>query len=507
MSQLDPDQLADAGQDPENPNVSAVPLQQQAIGDILSQLLKATQQGQAPGQSAGVTLGVPQGAAPNSGMDAAKQRVTRASDKLAAVSVDPAGTAQRAREEKQAISNSYRAAVQKPLDEVHAITEERLKPMQAEAEAADKEYQNAVKSRQEYRTKVDNVINSMDTLGKRIAAEQPRDIWAEAGLGTKIAGIALMGLGGAAQALYGDRTNSIADAIDGAIKRDLALQRMRLEKNKDDYGNKNLLLGQLRANVDRTEHAEDAAHATAWQGILGRLSVVKSMLTDPTMRANAEKVIAEGQMKAADSTQKLMANLVGTDVRMKQAEGHLEVEAAKLNAQSGQGSAMLNAQTRAAAEQRMAGKDSREQTSLEIPNWEFPAGFKGAPKEATALRDMEADTFKATQSMDQVRELLKQGGQYSSYPKWADIAAVSNRAIVKLKGKGIVNAGANFTKLEEDLIQKGYLSTTGQWLRNLDPNAGARIQAAEADLWDDVEHAMAERGGRPAKSHPVFGGE
>lgn len=506
MSQLDPDQLADAGQDPENPNVSALPPQQQAIGDILSQLLKATQQGQQPGQSASVTLGVPQASAPNPGMDAAKQRVTRASDKLAAVNVDPAGTVQRAREEKQAISDNYRANVTGPLGEIHAITEERLKPLQAEAKQADDEYQNAVKARQEYRTKVDNVINSMDTLGKRIAAEQPRDIWAEAGLGTKIAGIALMGLGGAAQALYGDRTNSIADAIDGAIKRDLALQRMRLEKNKDDYGNKNLLLGQLRANMDRVEHAEDAAHATAWQGILGRLSVVKSMLTDPTMRANAEKVIAEGQMKAADSTQKLMANLVGTDVRMKQAEGHLEVEAAKLNAVHDNETAKLNAQTRALAENRLGRKDTREQTALEIPNWEAVNGkVMGSPKEISELREGEASAQRASQSMEQVIKLLQQGGQFTSYPKWQDIEAAVNRSIVKLKGKGMHNMGANFSEMEKQLELGGFLGADKSWKRNLDYGAAQRIQDALRDMWEDVRSSMAERNYKPTKTHPVFG--
>lgn len=480
----------------------AQPTEQDALGAALRSLLESTQQGQAPGQS--VSASVPAPRQPNPGLERSKQRVETATDRLAGTAIDPSALATQAQSEKRTISNSYRAGVAQPLAEIHAITDEQLVPLREEAEAADAEYNDAVKARAATRARTQSVIDDMDRLGKSIAAEQPRDIWADANLGTKIFGIALQGLGGAAQALYGDRTNSVTDAIDAAIKKDLALQRMRIDKREGDYANKNLLLNQLRGNMDRTEHAEDAAHATAWQGILGRLSVVKSMLTDPTMRANAEKVIAEGEMKAADSMQKLMTNLVGLDVRQKQAVGQLEVAAAKLNTDAG-GAAMLNAQTRSAAERRLAGKDAREQVSLEIPNWEFPDGFKGQAKEATSLRDMEADTFKATQAMDQVRDLLTKGGAFTSYPKWADIAAASNRAIVKLKGKGIINAGANFTKLEEDLIQKGYLSTTGEWKRNLDPGASARIQAAEADLWDDVEHAMRERGGRAAKSHPVFG--
>lgn len=479
------------------------PTQQDALGAALRSLLESTQQGQAPGQS--VSASVPAPRQPNPALERSKQRVETATDRLAGTAIDPRALASDAGEEVRSISNNYRSAIAQPLSEIHAITDEQLVPLRQEAEAADAEYNDAVKERAATRARTQSAIDDMDRLGKSIAAEQPRDIWADANLGTKIFGIALQGLGGAAQALYGDKTNSVTDAIDAAIKKDLALQRMRIDKREGDYANKNLLLNQLRGNMDRTEHAEDAAHATAWQGILGRLQVVKSMLTDPTMRANAEKVIAEGEMKAAQSTQKLMTNLVGLDVRQKQAVGQLEVQAAKLNADAG-GAAMLNAQTRAASERRLQGKDAREQTALEIPNWEAVDGkVMGSPKEVTELREGEASAQKASQSMEQVISLLQQGGQYTSYPKWQDIEAAVNRSIVKLKGKGMHNMGANFSEMERQLEAGGFLGADKSWKRNLDPKAAQRIQDALRDMWEDVRSSMAERNYKPAKTHPVFG--
>lgn len=474
--------------------------------DLLGQMLQTTQQAAAPGQSVGISMSVPQSAEPSADTQASQARIREDAQRLRESEVSPADTAESFDEQRQNILNRYRSATAQPLADIHQITEERLKPLEAEAAKAEAEYQDAVKQRQAYRAKVESVVNDMDTMSKRIAAEQPHDIWAESGLGVKIAGIALMGLGAAAQSMYGDKTNVVTDQIDAAIRRDLAIQKMRLEKNQNDFSNKNLLINQFRANVDHMQNAEDAAHAAAWQGILGRLNIVKSMLQDPTARMNVEKVIAEGQLKSVESQQRLMSDLLGKDARMKEGEGLLEEKAAKLGA-SRDSALRLNAETRAAAERRLEGKREEEKKQLEIPGWEFPQGFKGAPKEATALRDMETDTFKATAALDQVRDMLTKGGQFTSYPKWADIAAATNRAIVKLKGKGLVNAGANFTKLEEDLIRKGYLSSSGEWLRNLDPTAAARIKAAEADLWDDVEAAFHERGGRPTKEHQIFGGQ
>lgn len=380
----------------------------------------------------------------------------------------------------------------------------QLADAQTKFDQADDVYNQAVKARTEYRAKVQADLENMNNWSAKLAAEQPRDAWAESPTWNKVTSIALMGLGAAAQTYFGDKTNVVVDQIDAALKRDLMMQRLRLDKGKETFANKGLLLRQFIDTSDHMQQAEDKAYVTAIGGITARLTASKNLLTSPTMRANLEKNIAELQMKAALKQQDVSADIVGKDLKLAGDEAHIQAEREKAG-KAVNGLSISRAQTAAGNLKIKQQQEGRKQNALVQQGWE--GTFTGTEGEAKDLRETETDTAKATQSMDQVVGMLEKGGEFSSYPKWQDIKAAANRAVVKLKGKGLVNAGANFTEMENELIRAGYLSSSGDWLRALDPSAANRIRQAEADLWDDVKIAMEKRGLKPSKTHPVFGGE
>ena len=401
--------------------------------------------------------------------------------------------------------NKYRARAEANQAETDKVVHEQVEPAMAEYGQLDTQYREAVQKRVEYRAKVMSQIDDMDALSKSIAAEQPHDVWADASTPLKIGAIMAMSLGAAAQAFYGDRTNPVVDQIDNFVKRDLMMQRMRVEKNKADYANKNLLVNRLSSEGEHIQMAEDRAYITAIDGVKGKLEAAKQLLASPQMRQNIDRTIAELEMKAAQTRMNLQTNIVGQDIRMSQATAELE---ARREAAAGRGGS-LSAQVGLMREQRLSQKEGRAQNAMEIPNWEFPGGFKGTEKEATQLREQETTVANATRSMDDLVGQLEKGAVTNllTMEGYQAAKAMANRVVVKIKGKGVVNAGANFTKLEEDLVKAGYLGADGQVLRAFDSKAIDRIRAAEADMWDDVQAAMAERGGKPAKTHPIFGGE
>ncbi|HET6345555.1 MAG TPA: hypothetical protein VFH51_11530 [Myxococcota bacterium] len=408
----------------------------------------------------------------------------------------------------QAPINRYRKAAEQTQAATDEIVQTQVAPTLAEYGKLDSEYQNAVQARVKYRAQVMSQIDDMDRLSKSIAAEQPHDIWADASTPLKIGAIAAMSLGAAAQAFYGDRTNPVVDQIDNFIKRDLMMQRMRVEKNKADYANKNLLVNKLSAEGQHIQMAEDRAYVTAIDGVKGRLEAAKQLLTSPQMRSNIDRTIAELDMKAAQTKMTLQQNIIGQDIRMQEGVAELET---RREAAAGRGGS-VSAQVGLMREQRLAGKEAREVGEMDIPGWERVGGagnYSGtSKKEAQELRATEATVTNATRSMDDLIGQLEKGAVTNllSLEGYQQAKALANRVVVKVKGKGLVNAGANFTKLEDDLVKSGYLGNNGEVLRAFDSGAINRIRAAQADMWDDVQAAMKERGYKAAPNHPVFGG-
>lgn len=402
-----------------------------------------------------------------------------------------------------AAKQRFGEAVAKPQAELERLGEAE-KLASKDFSKADAEYKQALKARTEHQARTQNAIADMDNIAKQIAADDQANLYTNRSVGANLLSSLLLGLGAAAQSLYGDRTNAVADQFDAALQRELMQQRLRMQSNKDRYGNQNLLLGRMMQHYDRVEHAEDAAYVAAYNGVRGRLEALKGMMTNPQMRINTEKFMADMDMKTMERQQRVMADAVGTDVRMAQAQAVLEQ---KREAAMGVDSEVkrLNAETRAKAEQRKQREEGRTENALEIPGWDFPEGFKGDKIEARKLRDMEATVSKADRALTTLADDLEKGGSLTSYPKWAELKAEANRAILTLKGDGIGDAGKNFTELERSLITEGYLGQDGNWKRALDPSASKRIRRSIHELRQDTKAAISKRGGIPAKNHEYFG--
>ncbi len=381
------------------------------------------------------------------------------------------------------------------------ILDKQVQPLVDEAEKHQGEYQKAVDARVAYRNKTQQQIEQMDTMAKAIASEQPHDIWTDASVPVKIAGIAAMALGGAAQAIWGDKTNAVADQIELAVKRDLTLQRMRTEKNKDDYANKSLLLCKFMAEGDHMEHSQDKAFSTAMMGIRGRLQAMMPLLKDPQMRAQVNAQIAQGGMKAAQADERVQTMIAGEDFRLAQATAEMSNKLETSNQVSTV--AQQNMEIRKQTEARLQKQHDEKMNAKGIPDWEFPSGALGTDAEFGKLRDAESAAKSATLRLKTLSKDLKSGAvnlhSWAGYQQMQrDFAAVTEAA----KGAGLVNTGANFTKLEEDLIKNGYMNKVGAIV---DPNGAAKlINQKIGELWADVGNKIAERGGTPAETHPYL---
>lgn len=460
-------------------------------------------QSQSTQDSFGIKLGMPSVGAPLSEADKARSKANIMANHA------PVGKAIAKREAALApvmkdfaeIPSSTREQADASRAEADRLNADLIKPLQDQASKAQKDYDTAVAGRVRYREQVQSQIEAMDVMSKRIAAEQPHDIWTDASLPVKIAGIAALSLGSAAQAIWGDKTNAVADQIDAAVKRDLMLQRMRVEKNKDDYANKNLLLSRFMVEGDHIQNAEDKAYASALMGIKGRLEAMKPLLQDPKMRTSIDLQIAQLEMKSASAQERVMSNTVGYDIRQAEATA---LQADKLEFVKGASeTASLNAQTRAKAEERMQQQHGEKQDEKQIPGWEAPNGVMASTPEVTKLREAEGSARSATSRLKTLSDDLSSGSvnfhSWSGYQQLKqDFAAITEAA----KGAGLVNTGANFTKLEEDLITSGYMNKASSVI--IDP-VGARklIERKIKQLWTDIGTKMAERGYRP-KGHDIF---
>lgn len=419
---------------------------------------------------------------------------------------------QRAKTQAPAIATKYDEATEdfetdtaKALSEQKKILDEQVKPLIKQADTAQSKYQEAVDKRVEYRAEVQDHIEKMDILSKQIASQQPRNIWTDASVPVKIAGIAAMALGGAAQAIWGDKTNAATDMIEAAVKQDLTMQRLRMEKNKDDYANQGFLLKQFMVEGDHIENAEDKAFSTAMMGISGRLKNMMPLLKDPEMRMKLTAQIAELDMKAAASNERVMIQTAGFDARQAEAEAAAKDHATTSSARAT--AAQSNASVRQQHEDRMGRAEANKEQSMMIPHWHTRDGKmpKGSAKEVQELREMETSVRNATTTMDDIVKDVGKGDFLTDPSAWQKLSSDMGRATVKLKGKGIVNAGANFTQLEKDLIAQGYLASDSKiMLKVLDKNALKLIRRAQADLWNDVHNAMAERNFDPDDDHDVF---
>lgn len=400
------------------------------------------------------------------------------------------------------VTDRYKAGAEQIATQDQALRDKYIAPLAKEAEDANTAHQDAVASREDYRAKVRTQLEQMDTMSKQIAAEQPHDFWADQSTGFKVAAIAALALGGAAQALNGDRTNAVADQIDNLIKRDITMQRLRLEKGKEDYGNRNLLLGKFMEEGEHTQNAQDRAYVTAMDGIKGRLEVNKQLLADPTMRMNMLQTITQLDMKSAEAKMRIMQDTGGRDVKMAQAEAVLGEKAEQTGSALGVMRAQTAQRNAAVKEGQLSDKLKQEGLNRGMVGWE--GDYLG--KDADNFRKKDTAIQNAVRILDTYAEQAGKGYKnFTSFQDYDKLKQSFNQAVTYIKGPALANTGANFTELESKLIKAGFLAPDRKVL--LDPKGAAEmIKDAEMNLLTDLE-TDAKTHGLKAKGHPLLGGE
>lgn len=415
-----------------------------------------------------------------------------------------AGELAKGEAESDGIAKRYQAKSQQVQGDEQAQNEAAFGPLKAEAAKHAAAYDKALAQRQEYRATALQHIEDMDKYSKLIAAEQPHDIWAESSTPLKIAGIVAMGLGAGIQAIYGDRTNVVSDQIENAIKKDLLMQRMRMEKNQQNYANKNLLIGKFMDANEHLQTAEDKAYVTAMDGVIGRMKVNASLLTDPKMRMQMMNTATELEMKSAGVRQRNTEFMAGQDIRMSEQLAQLEQK----RDSSGNELGMMKAQTAASnAGIKRESLDLRKGQEAEKRGMVGWSGqFLGRDEDASKFREKDATIQNTVRVLDTLAEQTKKGlGNFTSFKEFDKLRQAYNQAVFHLKGPALANTGANFTELENKLIGAGFLAKDRKTI--LDPKGAAElIQDAEQSILEDLQVEGKTHGVAPSK-HPLLGGD
>lgn len=351
----------------------------------------------------------------------------------------------------------------------------------------DAEYQKGKQATDEYRAKMQSAITDMDAMSKRMAAEQPHDIWADSSTGVKVAAILMTGLGSAFQSFYGDKTNPVTDQIRAYIDRDLTMQRMRLEKNKDDFAMQNTLVGQMAKYTDNLQEAQQLATSVAMNGVQGRLQALKPLFQSKEHQATIDRHIADLANQSAANNVNVEATMGGRNVQM--AEAVAELEAQRERAHAAANKPMTEYQRM--KEERLNQAEQRKQNEFVVPGYhvvDAKLGPIGTPKEISEFRNKNAEAGNAIRSMDEVITILRSGAPLS-WSAWQGLKSTMDRANLKLKGKDLFNGGAAFQKMEKELQASAFLGGSGETLTKLDPTAWKRIARARNDLLRDVRSA------------------
>jgi hypothetical protein len=476
--------------------------------DMLNGLV-AQQPSPAPSQSTSQSVSVQQ-PLPADPAVAAQQRanVEPAIADIASIDVNAAP-----REGKKAMAGVQKrtADAMKPLDE-------RAQKLGKLAEAVDTDLSEAQKTYDKHQTAYDEMmaqqqsqVQRLDTLSKDIAANStPRDFWADKSTGFKIGAAVFAGLGA-----FAGSTQPV-QIIDNAIQRDLTLQRLKLQNDKDNYANQTSLLGQMRAIHKDTRDADKAAYLAAIQGAKGRLQAIAGATNDVGQQRQIAATIAGLDEKAAVVGPELISKSTGQALEQKTAVANAKTNLEKLTAaQTGVGvlkaeTAAKNAAVRDQENQRKQEDQDQKKAAMEIPDWEIADPNKKNPnatqKEISGLKAAEVSTRQVTSAMD---ELIKSLGAAKDRSKLLDnneyreYKAKEGRLFEAARGPGFGQTGSRLTKELKDLESQSF---TPGWLGRLTPDESIRLlRQAQAAIWNKVGQAGHELGLKPSKTHPELG--
>lgn len=366
------------------------------------------------------------------------------------------------------------------------------------ADRAQTDYKKALEANLGNRVKITQQMNVMDEMSKKIASSNVRDPWADASTATKIGAILSTGLGEAAAALNGTHVNTAAQLIQQHIQRDLMLQRMRLEKNRDDYAMKNTLLGRL---VQHSEHIEDAAqkaYITAMEGVKGRISAMQALTTNAMHRASLANIAAGIDMNLGAAATQALENTMGKSILHSEHEANTELQAGKSSGSVGGVARLLGAKN---AADKLSMHEAEREEERSLPGY-HPAdgkGYKGNQKAIETFRTSAQNHETADRNLGTLFQAVDQlkGKSLASVAPYREFKQALAQVTIKLKNGD--NMGANFSDMEKELETRGILGGSEKtgWVI-LDPEGYKKAIARKAaeyrkELADQGKYIGAER--------------
>lgn len=388
-----------------------------------------------------------------------------------------------------------------PLKQSQADMDAAQAGMQAAGGAADEAtsgYKAALEANLGNRVKITEQMNAMDALSKQIASSNVRDPWIDASTATKIGSLLATGLGAAAESLGGSKTNAAADMITQHVQRDIMLQRMRMEKNQNDYAMKNTLLGRLVAHSDSIEDAAQKAYITAMEGVKGRISAMQALTSNAEHRASLANIAAGIEMKMGAAASQALENTMGRSILHDEHEANMEATMGKSSSSVGGVARLLGAKN---ASDKMAMHESERSAERGLPGYRPVDGqdYKGNQKAIETFRTAAQNHETADRNLGtlfQTVDKLK-GRDLADVQSYREFKQALAQVTIKMKNGD--NMGANFSEMEKELETRGILGGSEKtgWVI-LDPEGYKKAIARKAaeyrkELADQAKYIGAER--------------
>lgn len=297
--------------------------------------------------------------------------------------------------EEKAVDTAVQAEINK-----NALYE----PLKKERAEADRVFQESTQEVIEARANLVGRMERLQALSNELAATPIRDRWAEANMPVKIGALIAMGLGSALQEFTGDKTNVVAEQINNAIERDLGMQKLRLEKGKDDIARSRLLLADTGRMWEDKEDSLVAAHSAALQSVQARIDALSKQSTNPQIVAQGMKLKAALGLSNAQNEQHLVEQGLGHIAHLQQINAQ-----AKAHAEADPMKQLLTERRLAIQEANLVERQkdgARQENELTLEGWE------GQGKSAIEMRKLRSSDEKLRTMkpvFDEAKAILAEG--------------------------------------------------------------------------------------------------
>lgn len=324
-----------------------------------------------------------------------------------------------------------------------ALQEHRaeLEPFRLQAAEIAQKHAEAVEIMAQRRQNMLQKIDLMQQQANNLEQMEIRGNWVQ----TNPIGGALAALGAGLGAIAGSGPggvggNPFLEALNSGIAQDLQLQKLRIEKARDDYANKRLLLNQFIQTGAHVDEAVEMAHLSALNAVQKRIDYLASRVTNKDVQANIAQNRALVAKEIADRSAKLVTNYKGAAVRDHLAGGQLAAQ------RDAAGTALRKAELKASSGPYKPGEIVQK-------TFEDIRRFRSEPTAAQATKDIYA-AQKAT-------AILKPYvGDYNKVP------AVVKSELVQELGK-IAAGGIGSDASRESLDAQTYRSTFAKFMEKV----------------------------------------